>query len=116
MWRRVDDDSFTGVYEDSNGTKVIYSLVLKEGKRFEVESTALNGAKMASEGTLDADGVIRSLDKMTAPDGQLVVTITSETRRKQEVEQGGADQPATAPELKPESNSKPQQETEVRPQ
>jgi hypothetical protein len=33
-----------------------------------------------------------------------------------EAEQGGADQPATAPESKSEGNSKPQQDTEVRPQ
>jgi hypothetical protein len=58
--------------------------------------------------------------KITGPH---ILEILAEEAREQEAEeerneaeQGGADQPATAPESKPEGNSKPEPESEGRPQ
>lgn len=93
-WEQLDEALFKGVYKDSNGTTLSYSLVLKDGKSFVLESTYPDGAKWVSEGSLDADGIIRTLDRITGLDGQLIVRVTTEMKRKSQVEKSGADQPA----------------------
>jgi hypothetical protein len=117
-WESLDDGSFKGVYKDTNGTTVSYSLILKERKRFEVKSTAPNGAVMISMGNLDDDGAVRSKDKLTAPDGRLIVSIATEMKHalEQKVEQDSADKPATAVESTAEGEEKTKLESEGRAQ
>lgn len=53
------------------------------------------------------DRILRTIDTL--------LEVTS-ARVNQQAEQGGADQPATAPDSKPEGNQNPQPDSEVRPQ
>jgi hypothetical protein len=115
-WKRMDDDSFEGIYTDSNGNTVKYSLILKAGKSFRIVSTATNGMKMVSDGKLDGNEVMRTLDKMTEPDGSLIVSITNEMKQKSKDEPGGAEKPSTGVNSTSEDSGKSQLESKNRPQ
>ena len=73
-------------------------------------------AKVGFELLIDMDNVIfLRADILVEGIGTVPIDLDGVPDKIQTGEQGGADQPATAPESKPEGNEKPQPESKVAP-